>query len=61
MNPVPSISKNSPLKIETVEEKYVESDVERKGKILFVLGILVAIVILIATWAIFVAWINTGT
>lgn len=55
---VPSISRNSPLKIEEVEEKYEESKIEKRGKLIFYLGSIFAFFELVAVWVIFIIWVK---
>ena len=56
---VPNISLNSPLAVEKLEESYQESGVEKKGKAIFILGVIFAEVILIATWIVFSFYVKS--
>ena len=55
---VPSISKDSPLKVEELQEGYKESEIEKKGKMVFISGSVFAALILISVWILFAYWIK---
>jgi hypothetical protein len=58
MKPIPTISKNSPLKIEESQEIYKEGDINRKGKAIFVFGVMFSVLLLVATWLVFGFWLK---
>ncbi|OGM26015.1 hypothetical protein A2962_03610 [Candidatus Woesebacteria bacterium RIFCSPLOWO2_01_FULL_39_61] len=58
---VPSIKKDAPLKIEEATEEYRESVTERKGKMIFLLGCVLALLILVSVWGLFIFFIQTST
>ncbi|OGM19964.1 hypothetical protein A2771_03125 [Candidatus Woesebacteria bacterium RIFCSPHIGHO2_01_FULL_38_26b] len=59
-NSIPSIAKDAPLKIDEVSQLNEEIVSEKKGKLIFISGVIIALFILVATWAIFVFWLNNS-
>ena len=58
MKPIPTVSKNAPLKIDDVQEEYQESKTEKRGKLIFWLGVVLFIVIVISTFGVYSFWVK---
>lgn len=59
MKPIPTVSKNAPLKIDEIEEEYKESKTEKRGKLIFWLGVIFFVFIVVSTFGVYAFWIKS--
>ena len=56
---VPAIDKDAPLAIDLEEKATEVNPIEKRGKLLFMAGSIFSVFILVVSWLIFWAWLNS--